>query len=154
MINNIQKIIILGIINITAIMLVFFNEQSFNVEQDITELDWKIPQISQSNLANVKLTLWGNSNFKQKSRTTGKNRSSRNRSSRNKKNNKNLNLVAIIQQGKQHYVLFTNKKKAVNKYNIGKTLPDGSKLLKINNDFIEVMKDGKTELMYLYPQKK
>ncbi len=148
MINNIQKIFILGIINITAIMLVFFNEQQFDVEQNITELNWKIPQVSKPNLANVKLTLWGNSNFQQKSRTTGRRGSSRN------KRNKNLNLVAIIKQDKQHYVLFTNKKKAVNKYTIGKKLPDGSKLLKINNDSIEVIKDDKTEVIYLYSQKK
>ena len=136
-------------------MLVFFNEQSFNVEQNITELDWKIPQISQSNLANVKLTLWGNSNFQQKSRTTDRNRFSRSRSSSSRnKNNKNLNLVAIIQQGKQDYVLFANKKKKINKYTIGKLLSDGSKLLKIKQDFVEVMKDGKTEIIYLYKQKK
>ncbi|MFK5969344.1 MAG: hypothetical protein QM487_04385 [Candidatus Marithrix sp.] len=146
MINNIQKIFILGIINIIAIMLVFFNEQQFDVEQNITELNWKIPQISKPNIANIQLTLWGNSNFQQKSRTTGRRGSSRNKS------NKNLNLVAIIQQGKQHYVLFTNK--AVNKYTIGKKLPDGSKLLKINSDSIEVIKDDKTEIIYLYSQKK
>ena len=148
MINNIQKIFILGIINITAIMLVFFNEQQFDVEQNITELNWKIPQVSKPNLANVKLTLWGNSNFQQKSRTTGRRGSSRN------KRNKNLNLVAIIQQGKQDYVLFANKKKKINKYTIGKLLSDGSKLLKIKQDFVEVMKDGKTEIIYLYKQKK
>ncbi|HHB92593.1 MAG TPA: hypothetical protein ENK59_05205 [Thioploca sp.] len=154
MINNIQKIFILGIINIIVIILVLFNEQQFDVKQNTTELDWKIPQISKPKLTNVKLTLWGNSNPQHRttSRRSGYGRN-KNSYSRNK-NSKNLNLVAIIQQGKQHYVLFTNKKKVINQYTIGKKLPDGSELLKINDDSIEVIKDDKTEIIYLYSQKK
>ncbi|MDM8567047.1 hypothetical protein QUF74_15525 [Candidatus Halobeggiatoa sp. HSG11] len=151
--TNIQKILLLISLNTAVIPLVFLHEQPLDTEQVDSEVSWEIPKIPQRKFNNVKLTLWGGDSFQQNT-TSSSSRSRNNSRSRNKRNRNKLNLVAIIKQGKQNYVLFTNKKKEINKYNIGDSLPNNSKLLKIKDDFVEVMRDDKVELMYLYPQKK
>ncbi len=152
MLTNIQKILLLVSLNVAATLSVFMYDQPIDIEQEVAEITWEIPKIPQPNINNSQLTLWGDNYVNKKSRTTNSRNTSR--ASRNKRNKNKVNLVAIIQQGKQSYVLFTNKKKEVNKYNIGKVLPDGSKILKIKDDSIEIMRNDKVELMYLYPQKK
>ncbi|MDM8568257.1 hypothetical protein QUF50_01815 [Thiotrichales bacterium HSG1] len=147
--GNIQKILLLVSLNAMAVSSVFLHEQSLDTEQADSKIDWKIPLIPQRKFDNNKLTLWGNISSQQQTTGSSSNRKSRGRNSKDK-----LNLVAIIKQGKQNYVLFTNKKKEVNKYNIGDLLPNNTKLLKIKSDFVEVMRDDEVELMHLYPQKK
>ncbi|MBE9561405.1 MAG: hypothetical protein IMF12_00895 [Proteobacteria bacterium] len=137
-------------LNTVAVSLVFLDDQPIDTEQVISEISWEIPQVPQHKSNNIKLTLWGDSSAQQY--TTSSNSRSSSRKKNNRKNN--LDLVAIIRQGTQNYVLFTNKDKKVNKYNIGDLLPNGSKLLKIKDNFIEVTRDDKVELMYLYPQEK
>ncbi|MCK5877570.1 MAG: hypothetical protein KAG43_08040 [Candidatus Marithrix sp.] len=148
--GNIQKVTLLVALNAIAVSSIFLYEQPLDVEQVVSEISWEIPPIPQHNFNNVKLTLWGETASQQP--TTGSS-SKRNRRS-NRRNKNKLNLVAIIRQGRQNYVLFTNKKKEVNKYNIGDLLPNNSKLLKIKDNFVEVMLDDKVELMHLYPQAK
>jgi len=150
MLNNIQKILLLVSLNVATTLSVFLYDKPIDIEQEAAEIAWEIPQVPQPNINTAQLTLWGDNYVSKTPRTTN----SRNIRSRNNKKKDELNLVAIIQQGKQNYVLFTNRKKEVNKYDIGKVLPDGSKLLKIKDDFIEIMRDDKVELVYLYPQKK
>jgi len=59
-------------------------------------------------------------------------------------------LVGIIQQGQQRFALLLDKATKVTHYSLRSALPNGDILVNIREDSIEVLKQGKVELVNLY----
>ncbi len=59
-------------------------------------------------------------------------------------------LVGIVQQGEQRYILVLDKADKVTQYSVTKSLPNGATLSRIHDDFIEISKQGKMEEVRLY----
>ena len=60
-------------------------------------------------------------------------------------------LMGIIQQGPHRYILLLDDKTTkITSYSLKNTLPNGDTLLNIHEDFIEVLRKGKTEIVRLY----
>jgi hypothetical protein len=60
-------------------------------------------------------------------------------------------LVGIVNQGgRLHVLLFDNNTNKVSNHTSPSVLPNGVHLVKIHDDYIEVMQKGKREVLYLY----
>ncbi|HIE02995.1 MAG TPA: hypothetical protein EYP59_22395 [Thiotrichaceae bacterium] len=60
-------------------------------------------------------------------------------------------LVGIVQEGRQRFALLLNKStNKVNRYAVGSALPEGTQLLTIRDDFVEISQAGKTKTVHLY----
>lgn len=60
-------------------------------------------------------------------------------------------LVGIVQEGRQRFALLLNKAtNKVNRYAVGNALPEGTQLLTIRDDFVEISQEGKTKTVHLY----
>lgn len=59
-------------------------------------------------------------------------------------------LVGIVQQGRQRYILLSDKNNKVTQYHFESRLPDGTRLLTIHDDFIEILRAGQMEVIHLY----
>jgi hypothetical protein len=59
-------------------------------------------------------------------------------------------LVGIVRQGEQRYILVLDKANKVTQYTVTSSLPNGTILSSIHDDFIEVSKQGKIEVVRLY----
>ena len=58
-------------------------------------------------------------------------------------------LVGIIEQGNQRYILL-NENNKITQYSLKSSLPNGAQILKIHKDTVEIRQDNQVEVMHLY----
>jgi len=76
--------------------------------------------------------------------------SSTSKSSNKKNNSKLLQLVGIVQRGRNNYILVLDNKNKVASYDLRSELPNGTKLHAIYDDHIEVKDFGEIQVIKLY----
>ena len=62
-------------------------------------------------------------------------------------------LLGLLQQAEQYYVLLADKDKKVQRYQLGDNLADGGRIISIDANHVGLqLADGNTETIFLYPQ--
>jgi len=121
--------------------------QSVNQAED----NWALPPLSQATQLQKtyiklrKLNPWGSD-----TKTTSR-RAKKTKTKAPKKPRPDWRFAGVVQQGQQRYILILDKNNKATQYHIKSKLPNGARLVRIHNDFIEVLQDGKLKTIALYP---
>jgi hypothetical protein len=133
----------LGILTgLLAIWQIQIPEKSFIATEDAQ--NWTLPTLPQVDNAQTvlnqlrKLNPWGITEEATSNRSTAR------------KTTTDWKLVGIVQQGRQRYILLADKNDKISQYHFESQLPDGTRLLTIHDDFIEILRAGQTEVIHLY----
>ena len=138
------SIILLSILSgLLAIWQIKIPKVSSTVTEDAQNA-WTLPTLPQIDNAQTilnqlrKLNPWGITEEATSNRSTAR------------KTAIDWKLVGIVQQGRQRYILLADKNNKVTQYHFESQLPDGTRLLTIHDDFIEILRAGQTEVIHLY----
>ncbi|MDM8560490.1 hypothetical protein [Candidatus Parabeggiatoa sp. HSG14] len=145
-------------------LLAFWQNKLPTIEQISapSEEIWKLPNLPQANQIQQtyfklrKLKAWGVIKEKKSKKTTKKTTGLEKKSTDTKITKITTQLTqherfaGIVQKGKQRYILLLNKQNKLAAFNLETPLPNGAKILTINDDFIEVQQDDKIKKIRLY----
>ena len=120
------------------------------IQSTLAEDNWKLHRLPhQPNMAAIANRLRNLKPWEEREVFTKKSVKSKKKKKKKQKKNA-LNLVGIIQQEPNSYILLLDSKNKVTPYEINSSLPNGASLRAIYNDSIEVMDYGETEIIKLY----
>jgi len=118
-----------------------------------TEDNWQLPtlsqatQIQQTYIKLRRLKPWG---YDEKKKRTASTKTKKKPNT--KKPRPDWRFAGIVQRGYKRYILFLDKFNKVTQYGLQSSLPNGERLVRIHNDFIEVLQEGKLKKIRLYSQ--
>jgi len=118
-----------------------------------TEDNWTLPTLSQATQLQKtyvklrKLKPWGS-----EKKSTSRKRNTKTKKQPPKKPRPDWRFAGVVQRGQQRYILILDKNNKATQYHIKSKLPNGAHLVRIHNDFIEVLQDGKLKSIPLYPK--
>ena len=126
------------------------------IGQSVTPVEdnWTLPTLSQATQLQKtyvklrKLKPWGSKNTK----TTSTKAKRKAKKQTPKKPRPDWRFAGVVQRGQQRYILLLDKNNKATQYHIQSKLPNGARLVRIHNDFIEVLQDGKLKTIPLYPK--
>lgn len=129
-------------------------QQQIPIPKEVTPPanNWKLPQWAppQSYLTQTYTRLQKINPWESKGQTTSR-KSSRKKKSKRRSDSQ---FVGIIHKGNESYVLFYDKRtKKISQHALKNALPDGTQLVKIHKDYLEIQQEGKVEKKYLYQKK-
>ena len=118
--------------------------------------DWTLPKITQAQQFQKlyaklrKLKPWSSDTKTTSAKATKKTTVEKKTALIKKETRPDWRFAGIVQQGHQRHILLLDKQNKAIRYQVNSSLPNGARLVRIHNDFIEVLQDGKLKTIPLF----